>query len=173
MAKRSAGLMVYRIRDGGLELLLAHPGGPYWEGKDLGAWSLPKGEVEPDEEPFDVARREFAEETGQAPPSGVPIELGEVQQASGKTVTGWAIEGDLDPALAISNSFVMEWPPRSGRQGEFPEVDRVEWFSQDEARRKLNPAQAEFVDRLVARLAAPLAPPVGSDGAGRPIETSR
>jgi predicted NUDIX family NTP pyrophosphohydrolase len=158
VAKHSAGLLLYRIHDGALELLLAHPGGPYWEGKDVAAWSMPKGEVEAGEQPFDVACREFAEETGHAPPTGEPIELGEVQQASGKTVTGWAIEGDLDPALAISNSFVMEWPPRSGRQGEFPEVDRVEWFSPVEARRKLNPAQAEFVDRLVARLAARLAP---------------
>ena len=167
MARRSAGLLLYRIRDGALELLLAHPGGPYWEGKDVGAWSLPKGEVEPDEEPFDVARREFAEETGQSPPLGEPFELGDVQQASGKTVTAWGIEGDLDPAVAVSNSFIMEWPPRSGRQAEFPEVDRVEWFSPDEARHKLNRAQAEFVDRLVARLA----PAVGSDRAGHAIET--
>jgi predicted NUDIX family NTP pyrophosphohydrolase len=168
MAKRSAGLLLYRLGDAGLELLLAHPGGPYWEGKDVGAWSLPKGEVEPDEEPLDVARREFAEETGQAPPTGEPIELGDVRQASGKTVTGWAIEGDLDPALAISNTFPIEWPPRSGRQAEFPEVDRVEWFSPDEARHKLNAAQAEFVDRLAARLASA----VGSEHAGRSTETS-
>jgi len=160
---RSAGLLLYRQREGRLEVLLAHPGGPFWENKDAGAWSLPKGEVEADEEPLAVARREFAEETGHPSPSGSTIELGEMRQASGKTVFAWAVEGDLDPDLAVSNTFSMEWPPRSGRSQEFAEVDRVEWFGPDEARRRLNPAQAEFVDRLVDRLdAVPSSKPAGN-----------
>jgi predicted NUDIX family NTP pyrophosphohydrolase len=151
--RRSAGLLLYRRGPGGLEVLLAHPGGPMWANRDEGAWSLPKGEVEEGEAPLAVARREFQEETGHPPPDGETIELGEVKQKSGKLVAAWAAEGDLDPATAESNTFPLQWPPGSGRWITIPEVDHVEWFTVDDARRKLNPAQVTFVDRLVAELA--------------------
>jgi predicted NUDIX family NTP pyrophosphohydrolase len=153
MPRTSAGLLLHRFRDGVLEVLLAHPGGPLFASRDAGAWSVPKGEVEPGEEPLSVARREFEEETG-SPPPGIGTgyrPLGDVRQKSGKLVTAWAIEGDLDTATATSNTFEMEWPPRSGRRTAFPEVDRVEWFELDEARRRINPAQAAFLDRLEER----------------------
>ena len=152
MAKRSAGLLLYRKRGEGIEVLLVHPGGPFWADRDAGSWSVPKGEVEIGEEALAVARREFEEETGHSPPAGDPIDLGEIRQASGKVVHAWAVEGDLDPARVTSNTFMMEWPPRSGRQQEFPEVDRAQWFEPDDARRRMNSAQAELVDRLLARL---------------------
>ena len=152
MAKRSAGLLLYRKRGEGIEVLLVHPGGPFWADRDAGAWSVPKGEVEIGEEGLAVARREFEEETGHSPPAGEPIDLGEIRQASGKVVHAWAVEGDLDPARVTSNTFMMEWPPRSGRQQEFPEVDRAQWFEPHDARRRMNSAQAELVDRLLARL---------------------
>ncbi len=158
MPKSSAGLLLFRRRDDGIEVLLAHPGGPLWKKRDAGAWSVPKGEIESDEEPLDVARREFEEETGHEPPDGECLPLGEVKQKSGKVVGAWACEGDLDPATAVSNTFPLEWPPGSGNWIDVPEVDRVEWFGPDEARRRLNPAQAEFVDRLLARLGAGTAP---------------
>jgi predicted NUDIX family NTP pyrophosphohydrolase len=149
MPKRSAGLLVYRSTAGRLEVLLVHPGGPYWAKRDDGAWSVPKGEHEPDEDPFDVAIREFREELGLDPPAGrVPISLGELRQASGKRVSAWAIEGDLDVERIRSNTFTMEWPPRSGTTREFPEVDRAAWFNLDLARRKLIPGQVGFLDRL-------------------------
>ena len=129
-------------------MLLVHPGGPIWAKRDAGAWSIPKGEVEPGEAPLAVARREFVEELGIAPPDGDPVPLGEVRQAGGKTVTAWAILGDLDVTDIASNTFEMEWPPRSGRIDEFPEVDRAEWFDLGSAREKLNAAQADFLDRL-------------------------
>jgi predicted NUDIX family NTP pyrophosphohydrolase len=151
--RRSAGLLLYR-RDGtrGLEVLLAHPGGPMWAKKDLGAWTLPKGEFEGDEEPFAVARREFEEETGHAAPDGTPIELGEIRQKGGKLVTAWALEGDVDPATARSNTFPLQWPPASGRWITIPEIDRVEWFAPDEARRRIKDTQIPFIDRLLAAL---------------------
>ena len=152
MAKRSAGLLLYRKRGEGIEVLLVHPGGPFWADRDAGSWSVPKGEVEIGEEALAVARREFEEETGHSPPAGEPIDLGDIRQASGKVVHAWAVEGDLDPARVTSNTFMMEWPPRSGRQQEFPEVDRAQWFEPDDARRRMNSAQAELVDRLLARL---------------------
>ena len=148
MARRSAGLLLYRRAPGGVELLLAHPGGPLWRTRDAGAWSIPKGEVEPGEEPDAVARREFREETGHQPPTAELLDLGEVRLKSGKVVMAWAGQGDLDPATATSNTFPLEWPPGSGDYIDVPEVDRVEWFDPDEARRRLNPAQAPFVDRL-------------------------
>jgi predicted NUDIX family NTP pyrophosphohydrolase len=154
VARTSAGLLLYRRTAGEVEVLLAHPGGPLWARRDEGAWSLPKGEIEPGEEPLAVARREFLEETGHEPPAGGVISLGEVRQTSGKVVVGFAIEGDLDPATASSNTFPLEWPPGSGRWHDTPEVDRVAWFGPDEARRRLNPAQAVFVDRLLARIPA-------------------
>lgn len=149
MPKVSAGLLLYRRRPGRLEVLLAHPGGPLWRHKDLGAWTIPKGLLEPGEDPLDAARREFAEETGQridAPAAP----LGTITQASGKLVHAWAVEGDFDPAALRSNTFALEWPRGSGRRIDVPEVDRVAWFDLDEARRRLNPAQAPLVDRLHA-----------------------
>jgi predicted NUDIX family NTP pyrophosphohydrolase len=148
--KASAGLLRFRRRAGRLEVLLVHPGGPFWARKDAGAWSIPKGEIEPGEAPEAVARREFAEETGFAA-EGQLLPLGEIVQRGGKRVTAFALEGDLDPAAIVSNTFEMEWPPRSGRRASFPEVDRAEWFELDVARRKILPAQAELLDRLWER----------------------
>jgi predicted NUDIX family NTP pyrophosphohydrolase len=150
----SAGVVLYRRADRGLEVLLVHPGGPFWARKDLGAWSFPKGEYAPEERPLDAALREFREELGSEPPPGrAPIPLGEVRQSGGKVVTAFAIEGDLDADAIVSGSFEMEWPPRSGRRAEFPEVDRAAWFTLEEARPKLVSAQAAFLDRLDAALA--------------------
>jgi predicted NUDIX family NTP pyrophosphohydrolase len=134
-------------------VLLAHQGGPFWVKKDLGHWTIPKGELEPGEELLAVARREFAEETGHDAPYGPFVDLGQITQKSGKLVVGWAVEGDLDPAAAVSNTFELEWPPRSGVVQAFPEIDRVEWFDLDEARRRLKAAQVPFLDRLQAALA--------------------
>jgi predicted NUDIX family NTP pyrophosphohydrolase len=131
------------------EVLLVHPGGPFWARKDAGAWSIPKGEYADDEDPLACARREFEEELGAVAPAEL-TPLGEVRQKSGKRVTAWAAEGDLDAAAIRSNTFTMEWPPRSGREQEFPEIDRAEWFPLDEARERINPAQAAFLDRLPA-----------------------
>ena len=144
----SAGLLVWRRRKGRLQVLLGHPGSPYFAGKDADHWTVLKGEVEPTEELISVARREFAEETGHQPPVGPLIELGEIRQKSGKLVRAWAVEGDLDPETAVSNSFEMEWPPRSGRIREFPEIDRVAWFNLRAARVRIKAAQAPFLDRL-------------------------
>ena len=147
MPKHSAGILLFRRTRGLLEVLLAHPGGPLWKNKDEGSWSIPKGEYGDDEDPLTAARREFLEETGVAV-AGEFIPLGEIRQRSGKIVTAWALERDLDPAAIHSNTFSLIWPPRSGKLQEFPEIDRVEWFSFDAARSKINPAQAELLDRL-------------------------
>jgi predicted NUDIX family NTP pyrophosphohydrolase len=147
----SAGILLFRLRDG-LEILLAHQGGPFWKSRDLGHWTIPKGEAEPAEALFDVARREFAEETGTQLVASDDLPLGEITQKSGKVVVAWAVEGDLDPALAHSNTFSIEWPPKSGQVQAFPEIDRVEWFVAEEARRRLKAAQVPFIDRLVAAL---------------------
>src|SRR5215217_4853727 len=128
MAKRSAGILLYRRGEAGLEVLLVHPGGPFWAKKDLGAWSIPKGEHDEGEDAQACALREFAEETGSAPSPGELADLGEVRQKAGKVVAAWALEGDLDAAAIRSNTFTLQWPPRSGRMQEFPEVDRAEWF---------------------------------------------
>jgi predicted NUDIX family NTP pyrophosphohydrolase len=152
--KRSAGLLLYRHGPLGVEVLLTHAGGPYWQNKDLGAWGIAKGEYEEREEPEAVARREFTEETGYPAPDGPFIPLGEVRKKSGKVVIAWAAEGDLDPAAAVSNSVAIEWPPRSKQFLEVPEIDRVAWFGPDEARRKIAEAEAPFVDRLLEALAA-------------------
>jgi predicted NUDIX family NTP pyrophosphohydrolase len=149
--KRSAGILLFRRRDGELEVLLVHPGGPFWASKDLGAWSIPKGEHDPDEDARACALREFEEETGSAPSPGDLADLGEVRQKAGKVVHAWAVEGDLDPAAIRSNTFTIQWPPRSGQMKEFPEVDRAEWFALDAARERINPAQAAFLDRLSDR----------------------
>jgi predicted NUDIX family NTP pyrophosphohydrolase len=148
MAKKSAGLLLFRRTPAGVEVLLVHPGGPLWAKKDEGAWSIPKGEIDADEEPLAAARREFEEELG-SPVSGEFIALAPIRQASGKVVHAWAVEADFDPATFTSGMFSMEWPPRSGRQQEFPEVDRAEWFFIDDARRKINKAQIELLDQLV------------------------
>jgi predicted NUDIX family NTP pyrophosphohydrolase len=137
---------------GAPELLVVHPGGPFWAKKDDGAWSIPKGEYEPGEDPTACARREFAEELGVSPPEGIWTDLGEVTQRSGKRVRAWAVLGDIDVSAISSNFFDIEWPPRSGRTRSFPEVDAAAWVSPDEARRKLVAAQASFVDRLLAHL---------------------
>ena len=150
MPKRSAGILLFRRAGGEIEVLLAHPGGPFWKNKDDGAWSIPKGEFADDEDPLAAAKREFAEETGLTP-SGDFIPLGEVRQPGGKVVTAWALEGDFDTKLVRSNTFSMVWPPRSGKSQEFPEVDRAEWFPLDVARRKILKGQAELLDRLAAR----------------------
>ncbi|MGE5226154.1 MAG: NUDIX domain-containing protein [Planctomycetaceae bacterium] len=146
--RRSAGLLLWRLREGRLEVLLGHPGGPFFANKDEGHWTVIKGEVEPDEEPAEVARREFAEETGHEAPAGPLLALGEIRQRSGKLVQAWAVEGDLEPTDAASNTFELEWPPRSGRVREFPEIDRVAWFDVQTARTKLIGAQAPLLDRL-------------------------
>jgi predicted NUDIX family NTP pyrophosphohydrolase len=146
---RSAGLLLHRRRGGELEVLLVHPGGPFWAQRDAGAWSIPKGEYEPGEEPLAAARREFAEELGSEAPPGEPLDLGEIRQKSGKVVHAWAIAGELDPETVHSNTIEIEWPPRSGRTIEVPEVDRAEWSPLALARERINPAQAELLDRLV------------------------
>jgi predicted NUDIX family NTP pyrophosphohydrolase len=146
--KRSAGLLLFRHTDDGLEVLLGHMGGPFFAKRDAGAWTVPKGEYEPEEPSWDAARREFREELGLAPPDGEAVPLGEVKQAGGKIVTVWAIEADLDPATVVPGTFVMEWPPRSGRTQEFPELDRVQWLGLDRAREVVVKAQATFLDRL-------------------------
>ena len=153
MPKRSAGLLMYRGSGADLALLLVHPGGPFWAKKDLGAWTIPKGEYAPDEDPLAAAQREFAEETG-ARPHGKFLPLGEIAQAGGKRVTAWAVEGDFDPATLVSNMFELEWPPRSRRKRSFPEVDRAAWFSPDEAREKILAGQRVLIDRLVKLLAS-------------------
>jgi predicted NUDIX family NTP pyrophosphohydrolase len=146
MARLSAGLLMYR--SGPLEVFLVHPGGPLYRNKDDGVWSIPKGEVEDGDEPLETARREFEEETGVKPRASAFLPLGEIRQRGGKRVVAWAFEGDCDPASVRSNSFEMEWPPRSGKRASFPEVDRASFFSPEIARAKLNPAQAELVTRL-------------------------
>ena len=155
MARRSAGILLYRLTGEGPEVLLVHPGGPFWAKRDDGAWSIPKGEYGEDDDPLASALREFEEETGTPLEPGELVELGSVKQKSGKVVVAWAIRGDLDADAIHSNTFAMEWPPRSGRTAEFPEVDRAGWFDPSAARRKLVEAQAAFVDRLLERLDAP------------------
>jgi len=154
MPKRSAGLLLFRRAESGWQVLLAHPGGPFWARKDKGAWSIPKGELAEDEDPLQGALREFAEETGHHV-TGAFIALPPLRQPGGKLVYAWAVEGDFDPAQLRSNTFSMEWPPRSGRQASFPEVDRAAWFGLDEARSRILSGQVGFLDALAARLADP------------------
>lgn len=151
MPKQSAGILLYRMDANGPSVLLVHPGGPFWAKKDLGAWSIPKGEYSPGEDPLNVAIREFEEETGTRL-EGEFRPLGEVRQAGGKRVLAWALEGDLDPAAIRSNTFELEWPPRSGRKQTFPEIDSAAWFSPELAWEKINPSQRELVDRLLRLL---------------------
>ncbi|MFK0172781.1 NUDIX domain-containing protein [Streptomyces sp. NPDC090306] len=146
--RRSAGLLLFRRAGDGVEVLLGHMGGPLFARREAGAWTVPKGEYEPGETAWDAARREFREEVGLPPPDGPALELGEVRQAGGKIVTAWAVEADLDPAEMRPGTFTMEWPPRSGRVQEFPELDRVAWLTPDRAREVIVTAQAAFLDRL-------------------------
>jgi predicted NUDIX family NTP pyrophosphohydrolase len=148
MPKQSAGLLLYRRNDRGVEVFLVHPGGPYWSKKDLGAWSIPKGEYTDDEEPLTAARREFLEETGFIV-DGTFVALGSIRQTGGKVVSVWALEGDCDPEKLVSNFCQMEWPPRSGRMIEIPEVDRGGWFSLSEAHARILPSQSPMLSRLV------------------------
>ena len=153
MPKQSAGLVMYRRRDTGLEVFLVHPGGPFWAKKDLGAWTIPKGEFSDGEQPLAAAIREFTEETGfPIPHSSEFLNLGTIKQAGGKLVSVWAFEGDCDPATLVSNTFQMEWPPRSGRQAEFPEVDRAGWFSVAEATESILKSQQPILDLLQQNL---------------------
>lgn len=149
--KLSAGLLMYRRRGDAIEVFLVHPGGPFWARKDLGAWTVPKGEYEPDEEPLAAARREFQEETGFLA-QGKFLELGSIRQKSGKVVVAWAFEGDCDPAQLISNTCEIEWPPKSGLRKEIPEVDRGGWFSLQEARERIRAEQADLLLRLTERV---------------------
>jgi predicted NUDIX family NTP pyrophosphohydrolase len=148
MPRTSAGILLYRLRPAGPEVLLGHMGGPFWAKKDDGGWSIPKGEHGPDEDPLAVARREFEEELGSSVPTQELVPLGALRVTSGKVLAVWAAEGDLDAAAAQSNTFTVEWPPRSGRVQEFPEIDRAAWFGLDEARSKLVKGQVPFLDRL-------------------------
>ena len=153
-ATRSAGVLLYRLGDdGGVEVLIGHMGGPFWARKDDAGWSIPKGEAGPGEDPFDVARREFAEELGSPPPPGTPVALGTVRQPSGKRLTVFALAGDLDAAAIVSNTFTLEWPRGSGRVREFPEIDRAAWFRVPDARQAVVRGQLPFLDRLDELLA--------------------
>jgi predicted NUDIX family NTP pyrophosphohydrolase len=158
MAERSAGLLLYRRAGGGragtIKVLLIHPGGPFWAKKDAAAWSMPKGLINADEEPLAAARREFSEETGFPPPPVPPLPLGEFRQASGKVVIAYAVNADFDVTQLRSNTFIMEWPPRSGRQAEFPEADRAAWFSLEEAGEKIHKGQLPILAALASALAA-------------------
>jgi predicted NUDIX family NTP pyrophosphohydrolase len=148
MVRRSAGIALYRRSGSELEVLLVHPGGPLWARRDAGAWSIPKGEYGEEEDPEAAARREFAEELGAEAPAGELVDLGEVRQRSGKLVRGFAAAGDLDAGAITSNTFTMEWPPRSGRTQEFPEVDRAQWFTLAQARERINRGQVPLLERL-------------------------
>jgi predicted NUDIX family NTP pyrophosphohydrolase len=152
MAKLSAGILMYRRSSRGIELLLAHPGGPFWASKDQGAWSIPKGEYDDSEDALIAAKREFAEELGSALPARPFLDLGAIKQPSRKVITAFAVEGDFDPATLVSNRFELECPPKSGRKQSFAEIDSAQWFSTSEARDKILPGQAEFIDRLLEYL---------------------
>jgi predicted NUDIX family NTP pyrophosphohydrolase len=149
--KLSAGILMFRRRDSALEVFLVHPGGPFWRNKDAGAWSLPKGEYTEGQDPLEAAKREFHEETGIAP-HGEFISLGRLKQSSAKSLTAWAVEGDFPPESLRSNTFSMEWPPKSGRQQEFPEVDRGAWFAVHDAKKRILKGQIGFLDKLAALL---------------------
>ncbi len=151
MEKKSAGILLYRVKDKVLELLLVHPGGPFWKNKDAGAWSIPKGEFTDEEDGLDAAKREFREEIG-IDLQGEFIPLTPVKQKGGKKVYAWVVEGDIDPSTIKSNHFEMEWPPKSGKKQSFPEIDRGQWFKVEEAKEKLNEFQAAFIDELVSKL---------------------
>ena len=154
-SKRSAGILLYRRRSGQVEVLLVHLGGPFWSKKDHGAWFIPKGELEAGEDPLQAARREFREELGSEPPEGEPLALGTVKNKSGKLIYAWALEGDLELATFQSNTFTLEWPPRSGQTREFPEIDRAAFFELPDAEQKLHQAELPLLERLRALLSGP------------------
>ena len=151
MSQKSAGILLYRIQKGSIEVFLVHPGGPYWSKKDEGAWSIPKGEFNENEEPLAAAKREFEEETGRKI-SGEFIQLKPVKQKGGKMVYAWAVEGDIDPEKIKSNSFEIEWPPRSGKMKSFPEIDKAAWFHQGDAQKKIIEAQSAFIKELESKI---------------------
>jgi predicted NUDIX family NTP pyrophosphohydrolase len=155
MAGKSAGLLLFRERERELEVLLVHPGGPFWAKKDEHAWSIPKGEIDEGEDPLSAALREFAEEIGSPAPAGEPIPLEPVNQPGGKRVLSWALRAEFDPSTLRSNTFAMEWPPRSGRMANFPEVDRAAWFPIDVAARKIHKGQASLLEQLKRAIAPP------------------
>lgn len=163
MPRLSAGLLAYRLTDAGPEVLLVHPGGPYWRNRDLGAWSIPKGEYDDDEDPLAAALRECREELGAAPEPGEWMPLAPVKQKGGKVVRAWAVAWDWDPATLASDTFTMEWPPRSGRTESFPEVDRAAWFPLDEAARRILEGQRPLVEELARRLGRPSMKPQGAE----------
>lgn len=150
MAKQSAGILLYRLKNNVLQVFLVHPGGPFWKNKDEGAWSVPKGEFDDNEDALTAAKREFLEETGQ-PIDGQFIKLNPIKQKSGKTVQAWAVEGDMDETNIISNTFMLEWPPKSGKMIEIPEIDKAGWFDTETAKQKINPAQAAFIEELIRK----------------------
>lgn len=150
--KQSAGILVYRVMPASIDVLLVHPGGPFWAKKDDGAWFIAKGEIEPGEEPRAAAYREFAEELGMPAPPGEPLDLGTVKNKSGKLIYAWGLEGDLDLSRFVSNTFEVEWPPRSGKKREFPEVDRAQYFTVDLAVQKMHPAELPLLERLLRQL---------------------
>ena len=155
MPKLSAGILMFRTLGSRLQVFLVHPGGPFWRNKDAGAWSIPKGEYADGEDPLDAAKREFREEAG-FEVHGDFFPLGQIKQSGAKVITAFAVEGDCSPAAIRSNTFTIEWPPKSGRQQEFPEIDRAEWFSMDEARTRIVKGQTGFLDRLLTAIPADL-----------------
>jgi predicted NUDIX family NTP pyrophosphohydrolase len=166
MAKLSAGILLYKHEDDKVKVMLVHPGGPFWAKKDDGAWSIPKGEIDADEDMLDAARREFAEEIGSEVPKGELVELGEVKTASGKVIHVWAMEHDFDVTTLKSNSFEMAWPPKSGQKQTFPEVDKAAWFGIAEAPVKMHTGQAVFIERLAEKLSVSMTPAETTEPAG-------
>ncbi len=162
--KQSAGLLLYRQKDGNLEVLIAHPGGPFFAKKDDGVWSIPKGLYEEDEDPFDAAKREYEEEIGSPAPTTQYIDLGEIKRSDDKAIRAWAVEGDVDENRVKSNLFEMEWPPKSGRMQQFPEIDKALWFEINSASVKLQPAQVEFLKRLAENLSIGFTPTISKQG---------
>ena len=162
--KQSAGILLYRFKDGKLQVLIAHPGGPFFAKKDEGNWSIPKGLYEDNGDPFEAAKREYEEEIGAPAPSSPYIELGEIKRKDGKTICAWAAEGDVDESKVRSSTFEIQWPPKSGKKQEFPEIDKALWFNLDSASQKLQPAQVEFLKRLAKQLNISFAPKISQQG---------
>ena len=162
--KQSAGILLYRFDDGDLQVLIAHPGGPFFVKKDEGNWSVPKGLYEDDEDPFEAAKREYEEEIGAPSPNGPYLELGEIKRKDGKSIRAWAAEGDVDESKAKSNTFEIEWPPKSGKTQEFPEIDKALWFDINSASLKLQPVQVEFLKRLAEQLNVNFVPKISEQG---------
>ncbi|MDO8591740.1 MAG: NUDIX domain-containing protein [bacterium] len=164
MKKQSAGILLYRTKNIQLEVLIAHPGGPFFAKKDSGIWSIPKGLYDDDEDPFDAAKREFEEEIGSPPPDGQYVALGEIKRKDGKSIKAWGVEGDIDEGQVESNFFEMEWPPKSGNKQKFPEIDKALWFEINSASIKLQPAQVEFLKRLAKHFNVNFTPTISEQG---------